>query len=187
MPPWRYIQCEYAIRLLSEGFFGQDVNIPALTVTYNLQSRGAGSARARSDLPPAGAADARAVDRAEERRRHSRRLGADVCRRSSRAAFALDGDDRWRGSRSRSPRVLGIFALVRAGRAVPRPRYADRPAAAGVVDAAWVAAALRASGATRRAEGWSPELSRRAACRAADCRRARARPSRRADASSARR
>ena len=31
------------MRLLSEGFFGQDVNIPSLTVTYNLQSAGAGS------------------------------------------------------------------------------------------------------------------------------------------------
>ena len=28
-----------AVRLLSDGFFGQDVNIPALTVTYNLQDR----------------------------------------------------------------------------------------------------------------------------------------------------
>ena len=43
VPPWRYIQCEYAVRLLSDGFFGQDVTIPALTVTYNLQERGAGS------------------------------------------------------------------------------------------------------------------------------------------------
>jgi hypothetical protein len=41
--PWRYIQREYAVRLLSDGFFGQDVTIPALTVTYNLQERGSGS------------------------------------------------------------------------------------------------------------------------------------------------
>src|SRR5262245_38276362 len=42
-PPWRYIQREYQVRLLSDGFFGQDVTIPALTVTYNLQERGSGS------------------------------------------------------------------------------------------------------------------------------------------------
>jgi hypothetical protein len=42
-PPWRYIQFEYTMRLLSEGFFGQDVQIPPLTVTYNLQTAGAGS------------------------------------------------------------------------------------------------------------------------------------------------
>src|SRR5918994_1080062 len=41
VPPWRYIQYEYAMRLLSEGYIGHDVNIPALTVTYNLQSPGA--------------------------------------------------------------------------------------------------------------------------------------------------
>ena len=43
VPPWRYLQYEYTMRLLSEGFFGQDVNIPSLTVTYNLQAAGAGS------------------------------------------------------------------------------------------------------------------------------------------------
>src|SRR5262245_45606988 len=41
-PPWRYVQFEYELRLLSDGFFGQDVNIPALTVTYNLSSAGTG-------------------------------------------------------------------------------------------------------------------------------------------------
>jgi hypothetical protein len=43
VPPWRYLQYEYTMRLLSEGFFGQDVSIPSLTVTYNLQAAGAGS------------------------------------------------------------------------------------------------------------------------------------------------
>jgi hypothetical protein len=43
VPPWRYLQYEYTMRLLSEGFFGQDVNIPSLTVTYNLQAAGGGS------------------------------------------------------------------------------------------------------------------------------------------------
>ena len=47
VPPWRYIQFEYSMRLLSEGFFGQDVNVPALTVTYNMQSPGAGSTEGR--------------------------------------------------------------------------------------------------------------------------------------------
>src|SRR5690348_3293353 len=32
-PPWRYVQYEYTLRLLGEGFFGQDVNVPPLTVT----------------------------------------------------------------------------------------------------------------------------------------------------------
>src|SRR6185436_2914889 len=55
VPPWRYIQFEYSMRLLNEGFFGQDVAIPALTVTYNLQALGAGSTEGRDQtylLPP---------------------------------------------------------------------------------------------------------------------------------------
>jgi hypothetical protein len=36
--PWRYLQFEYRVRLLSEGFFGQDVAIPPLTVTYNVKA-----------------------------------------------------------------------------------------------------------------------------------------------------
>jgi hypothetical protein len=41
--PWRYLQFEYDVRLLSEGFFGQDVTIPAVTVTYNVQAPGGGA------------------------------------------------------------------------------------------------------------------------------------------------
>jgi hypothetical protein len=41
--PWRYVQFAYDVRLLSEGFFGQDVTIPALTVTYNVQAPGGGA------------------------------------------------------------------------------------------------------------------------------------------------
>jgi hypothetical protein len=40
VPPWRYFQFEYSVRLLSDGFFGQDINIPPLTVTYNIQAPG---------------------------------------------------------------------------------------------------------------------------------------------------
>src|SRR6185295_10911796 len=41
-PPWRFIQREYNLRLLSDGFFGQEVAIPSLTVTYNLAAKGTG-------------------------------------------------------------------------------------------------------------------------------------------------
>ena len=54
VPPWRYIQYEYTMRLLSEGFFGQDITIPSLTVTYNLQGPG-GDTQGRDQsylLPP---------------------------------------------------------------------------------------------------------------------------------------
>ena len=37
-PPWRYFQYEYTMRLIGQDYFGQDVEIPELTVTYNIQS-----------------------------------------------------------------------------------------------------------------------------------------------------
>jgi hypothetical protein len=42
-PPWRYLQFEYAVRVLNDGFFGQDITIPALNVTYNIQAPGGGT------------------------------------------------------------------------------------------------------------------------------------------------
>lgn len=43
-PPWRYFQHEYMLRLLGEGFFGQDIDIPALKITYSIQSATTGEA-----------------------------------------------------------------------------------------------------------------------------------------------
>lgn len=37
-PPWRYLQYEYTVRLLGPEFFGQDVAIPSIRVTYNIES-----------------------------------------------------------------------------------------------------------------------------------------------------
>jgi hypothetical protein len=64
--PWRYIQREYAVRLLSDGFFGQDVTIPALTVTIQPAGAGERLTGTRSDVHPSGAADAHPFARAEE-------------------------------------------------------------------------------------------------------------------------
>jgi hypothetical protein len=69
-PPWRYVQFEYAIRLLSDGFFGQEVAIPGLTVTYNLRTAGGTEGRDQTyqlptlpmrilSLVPRGASDIR--------------------------------------------------------------------------------------------------------------------------------
>ena len=46
-PPWRYFQYEYTVRLLAQDFFGKDVEIPELTVTYNIQSGVAGASAGR--------------------------------------------------------------------------------------------------------------------------------------------
>lgn len=46
-PPRRYVQYEYSARLLTPDFFGQDVNIPPITVTYNIQSTTNAAAQGR--------------------------------------------------------------------------------------------------------------------------------------------
>ena len=52
-PPWRYVQFDYSVRLLSDGFFGQDVMIPGVTVTYNLQTAGGTQGRDQTYMLPA--------------------------------------------------------------------------------------------------------------------------------------
>jgi hypothetical protein len=45
--PWRYIQYDYKVRFLGEGFFGQDVVIPPLTVTYAIRAAAGNGAEGR--------------------------------------------------------------------------------------------------------------------------------------------
>ena len=48
-PPWRYFQYEYTLRLIGQDF-GKDVEMPALTVTYNVQSGVAGASGGRDQM-----------------------------------------------------------------------------------------------------------------------------------------
>jgi hypothetical protein len=41
-PPWRYLQYEYTVRLLGDEFFGRDVDVPPIRVTYTVESAGTG-------------------------------------------------------------------------------------------------------------------------------------------------
>jgi hypothetical protein len=40
VPPWRYVQYEYTLRLLGEEFFGRDVAIPPMNVRFRIQTAG---------------------------------------------------------------------------------------------------------------------------------------------------
>jgi hypothetical protein len=161
VPPWRYLQYEYTMRLLSEGFFGQDVNIPSLTVTYNLQAAGAGSeGRDQTYLLPAlpmrvlslvprAAGDIRDASGQTFAAVESRRFRATAATVGAGIAFAFAA-------------VLAALALARvAGRFRVRDARAVRPVPAPSL----LRACLR-SLAEVRAEaargGWTPQLTGRA-------------------------
>lgn len=159
VPPWRYIQYEYAMRLLSEGFFGQDVNIPSLTVTYNLQAAGTtGSSEGRDQtyvLPPLPMRVLSIVPRsAADIRDASGQTFANVESRRNRAtaeivaasiAFAFAG-------------VLAALALVRlAGRFRVRDAKVVRPLPAATV-LRGAMSALRSARRDAARDGWTPAL-----------------------------
>lgn len=159
-PPWRYVQFEYVVRLLSDGFFGQDVAIPALTVAYNFTTAdGANTGRDQNyilpalsmrvlSLVPRGVADIRDTSAMTFGDIEAARFRATVARVSSwiALAFAL---------------VLAALALVRASQRF-RTRAPNEVKKVG--DLAQLGACAAALQDVRQdaASGWSPELVRRA-------------------------
>jgi hypothetical protein len=160
--PWRYIQREYSVRLLSDGFFGQDVTIPALTVTYNLQERGSGSQGRDQQyilpalpmrilsLVPRGADDIRDASGQTFSSIESRRDRASLATTMAWVSFAFAV-------------VFGVFALVRAtGQLRAKKKGIVRPLPASSVLGASLSALARVREDASQA-GWTSDLSRRAA------------------------
>ena len=159
VPPWRYIQFEYSMRLLSEGFFGQDVNIPSLTVTYNLQSPGAVSTEGRDQTYVLPALPMRVLSIVpRERGRHPRRVRTDVCERRI-AARPRDGRDC-----RRLNRVCVCGACSRLSRSCSWPagsvRTIRRSSSAADSQPYCVGRCTAESGEAvpPRARGWTPAL-----------------------------
>jgi hypothetical protein len=159
-PPWRYAQFDYSVRLLSDGFFGQDVMIPGVTVTYNLQAAGGTQGRDQTYMLPA--LPMRILSLVP-------RSASDI-RDASGQTFASIASRRFRGSLARVlawvsfafAAVLGLFALVRAislvrtkkgvfVRKLPLPSVLG-----GCLDA------IKDVAADASRTGWSPGLARRA-------------------------
>jgi hypothetical protein len=159
-PPWRYVQFDYSVRLLSDGFFGQDVMIPGVTVTYNLQNTGGTQGRDQTyvlpSLPmrilalvPKSASDIRDASGQTFASIASRRFRGSLANILAWVSFAFAG-------------VLAIFALVRAighfrSKNVVTVRKLPVPSVLGgcldtITDVA--------SDASKT--GWSPDLARRA-------------------------
>jgi hypothetical protein len=159
-PPWRYFQFEYVVRLLSDGFFGQEVNIPALTVTYNLKAQG-GETEGRDQsyilpalpmrilsLVPRGATDIRDASTDTFALLESRRFRSTADLVASAILFAFAG-------------VLAVLALVTG---TARFRTKKVGAARPVATPAMLGGSLRAlDGVRTEAQGgWTPALARRA-------------------------
>ena len=162
VPPWRYIQFEYSMRLLAEGFFGQEVNIPALTVTYNLQSPGTGNTEGRDQsyilpaLPmrvlsivPRAASDIRDASGQTFANVESRRSQATAAVVGASIAFAVAA-------------VLTALALVTlAGRFRVRGAKTVRPLSPATILRGSLGALRSARHAAAR-EGWTAPLMARA-------------------------
>ena len=132
-PPWRYVQFDYSVRLLSDGFFGQDVMIPGVTVTYNLQTAGGTQGRDQTymlpalpmrilSLVPRSASDIRDASGQTFASIASRRFRSSLARILAWVSFAFAA-------------VLGLFALVRAIRPLQDEEGRRRPQAPGAVRA----------------------------------------------------
>ena len=160
--PWRYFQYEYTLRLLGEGYFGQDVDIPSLNVTYNIQSPGGGETQGRDQLYALPAVPMRimslAPTKATDIRDAPRDTFADIEARKFRATGEIIAAS-----------VFFAFAVVLLGFAVARMvgRYRQhapvvaRPLPARTVLAGCLHAIGRLKSDVAR-EGWTHELASRA-------------------------
>ena len=160
-PPWRYVQYEYTARLVAEGLFEKDIDLPAVKLTYHIQSSIGGGSTGRdqtyqlpamamhvASLVPKKATDIRdttATTFAEIESRRVRSTGEFV---AALIAFGF------------AVVLLGL-ALVRVvGRYRVRTPAAERPLGVRAV----LSGCLREAGRvqTDAAGGWTPELASRA-------------------------
>lgn len=155
-PPWRYFQNEYVVRMLGDAYFGRDVDIPSVKVSYHIQSAIGGGSEGREQAYLLPALPMRIESVVPK--------GANDIRDASRESF---GDVEVRRYRSNAELVGAIvsfaFALVLLALAAVRVggRYRARvPAAARLLPAGRVlGGCLRALARVKSAvarDGWTP-------------------------------
>src|SRR5262249_11594313 len=160
-PPYRYIQYEYTVRLIAEGLFEKDLDLPAVKLTYHIQSSIGGGETGRdqtyqlpamamhvASLVPKKATDIRdttANTFAEIEARRVRATGEYV---AARIAFGF------------AAVLLGLAVVRVVGRYRVRTPAADRPLGVSAV----LSGCLREAGRVQAdaVGGWSPELASRA-------------------------
>jgi len=160
--PWRYIQYEYTVRFLGEGYFGQDLTIPPLSVTYAIKATSGGGAEGRDlsyILPAIPLRVMSLVPReASDIRDASAETFADVESRQFRARGAFIASAILLAA---AVGVLLIGAVRLFGRRRTRQAGAIRTMPPALVLGSCVSG-LRALRSAVARDGWSPTLARRA-------------------------
>jgi hypothetical protein len=156
---WRYFQYEYTVRLIADGFFGQDLAIPPISISYRVNMLGAGAAQEGREkayvlpqlpirivsLVPTIATDIRDAPRG---------TFADIAQRTLRAnvAFVLAG------ILYAFAAVLIVIVLVRAFSGLRKRRVATPDSMSTFAVTGAALGALQKVAVRRAKEGWTPEL-----------------------------
>jgi len=159
--PWRYLQYEYTLRLFGEGYFGRDVDIPSINVTYNIRSPG-GETLGRDQVYALPALPMRIISlapvKATDIRDTPRDSFADIEARRFRATAELIAAGVFFGF---AVLLLGFAVAQIANRYRQRSPVAARPIRSRAVLAGCLRALARLK-ANVAQTGWTPELVARA-------------------------
>jgi hypothetical protein len=160
-PPYRYIQYEYTARLIAEGLFEKDIDLPAVKLTYHIQSSVGGGETGRdqtyqlpamamhmASLVPKKAADIRDTTANTFAEIENRRVRSTAEYVAALIAFGF------------AIVLLGLSLVRVVGRYRVRTPAAERPLGVSAV----LSGCLREAGRVQAdaAGGWTPELASRA-------------------------
>lgn len=156
---WRYFQYEYTVRLVADGFFGQDLAVPPISLSYRVNLLGAGATQEGREktyvLPQLPIRIVSLVPTiATDIRDAARDTFADIAARNVRAnvAFVVAG------ILYAFAGVMTLVMLVRGFGALRRRNVAREQPTSAAALASFTLQALRRVRAARAAQGWTHEV-----------------------------
>lgn len=160
---WRYFQYEYSVRLVADGFFGEDLAVPPISLSYRVNMLGGGAAQEGREktyvlpqlpirvvsLVPTIATDIRDAPHDTFARIGERRLAANAAFVAAGVLYAFAA-------------AVAVTMLLRAFGGGRRRTTGRERALSGSGVAAAALGALRGIDRRRARDDWSPELVTRA-------------------------